>query len=108
MAFVYRHIRLDNNSIFYIGMGKNKKRLYSKYSRNPYWKNIVNKAGFKAEIIKDNLTWEEACKLEIELIREHNNLCNITIGGDGSKGFKHTQEFKDKIKSYRSYPHSEE
>lgn len=100
MAFVYKHIRLDTNEIFYIGIGKRKSRLYSKESRNPYWKNITNNTTFKAEIIKDDLSWEEACQLEIDLIKKYKRkkegglLCNITLGGDGACGFNHTDEHK--------------
>ncbi len=37
MAIVYKHIRLDNDTVFYIGIGKNQKRPYSKNYRNKYW-----------------------------------------------------------------------
>ena len=105
MAIVYRHRRLDTNKIFYIGIGKTKRRITSKDSRNKYWKNIINKTRYDSEIIAENLTWEDACELESFLIqlygRKDNNtgiLSNMTDGGDGSKGFKHTEEFKEKIK----------
>ena len=41
MAYVYRHIRLDKNQPFYIGVGKNDndlKRAFSKCNRNSYWR----------------------------------------------------------------------
>ena len=41
MACVYRHIRLDKNIPFYIGISTNNKRPYSKNGRNNYWKNII-------------------------------------------------------------------
>ena len=34
MAILYRHIRLDKNVPFYIGIGKDIKRAYSKSNRN--------------------------------------------------------------------------
>jgi len=90
MALVYQHIRLDNNKIFYIGIGKYEGRAYTKKKRSPYWQNIVKKHGYKVEIIYDNLTWEEACKKEIFLIKslgridlKTGNLVNLTDGGDG-------------------------
>ena len=46
MAYLYKHIRLDNNEIFYIGIGTkedNYKRSSSKSGRSKWWKNIVNK-----------------------------------------------------------------
>lgn len=45
MALVYKHIRLDTNQVFYIGVGKTDKRPYSKIYRNKHWHNVVNKAG---------------------------------------------------------------
>jgi len=69
MAFVYQHIRLDNNEVFYIGIGINKYRPLSKYRRNKYWHNIVNKCGYKSEIIYNNLTWKDAIEFEKFLIK---------------------------------------
>ena len=34
--YLYRHIRLDLGSPFYIGIGKTEKRAYSKKNRNKY------------------------------------------------------------------------
>lgn len=83
--YVYQHKRLKDGSIFYIGKGKNG-RFNSYEGRNLHWMNIVKKdGGFTAEIIKDNLTNEEACSLEVNLISEIglNNLTNMTEGGTG-------------------------
>lgn len=113
MAFVYRHRRNDTNEIFYIGIGKRKSRLYSKYSRNIYWKNITSKTDYTAEILLDNIEWDEACELEILLIEQYGRkkdggcLCNITIGGDGSKGFKHTKKFIQSMKDRKGYKHTD-
>jgi hypothetical protein len=93
MAYVYKHIRLDTNSVFYIGIGttKNYKRAYSTYNRNQYWLNIVNKFGFRVEIIEDNLEWDDACKAEQYWISYYGrwdlnegSLVNMTGGGDGA------------------------
>ena len=59
MAYLYRHIRIDTNEVFYIGIGGGNKyekelsykRAYSKYDRNKYWKNITNKTNYIVEII---------------------------------------------------------
>lgn len=37
MAYLYRHIRLDKNEPFYIGIGSNKARCYTKKTRNKHW-----------------------------------------------------------------------
>ena len=50
---VYRHIRLDKNEVFYIGIGNdsNYKRSKIKANRSVYWKNIVNKTFYEIEIL---------------------------------------------------------
>lgn len=102
MAIVYSHTRLDNDTVFYIGIGNEYKRACSKHSRNSYWNNIVSKADYKVNILFENLTWDEACKKEVELISLYGRkdlkkglLANLTDGGDGVKG--HSQETIDKI-----------
>lgn len=107
MAYVYRHIRLDKNEPFYVGIAKdeykNCERAYSKYYRNKHWHNIINKSHYEVEIILDDLTWEEACKKEIEFIKLYGradlktgSLVNMTDGGDGFKGPK-TIEHRQKL-----------
>lgn len=106
MAYVYRHIRLDKNEPFYIGIGKlpNYKRAYETQKRNEFWRNVVSKTDYEVEILFDNISWEEAEKKEIEFIALYGKrdngtgtLVNIADGGEGSKGFKHTEEAKKKI-----------
>jgi hypothetical protein len=114
MAYLYRHIRLDNNEPFYIGIGEDKdlqqykyNRAYSKFNRNKHWKNIVALTPYEVEIIIDDLTWEEACNKEIEFITMYGrsilnsgSLCNIVDGGEGAKGNKHSEETKQFLKEY--------
>lgn len=104
MAIVYKHIRLDNNEVFYVGIGKESSRAYSKSDRNKYWHNIVNKTKYSIEIFKENISWIESCEIEKQLILKYGrkdlrtgSLVNMTSGGDGSLGLIHTQETKDKI-----------
>jgi hypothetical protein len=106
MAIVYRHRRNDTNEIFYIGIGKTIKRASSKRNRNIYWNRIVNKYSYSIEIIANELTYEDACELEVFLISEYGRkdlgtglLVNMTDGGEGIKGFKHSEEFKEKMKT---------
>lgn len=98
--FVYQHIREDRNTIFYIGIGKLRSdklattfkmkhyRAYSKQGRNPIWKSIVNKTSYKIEIILTDISFDEAKKIEIELIskygkiKEKGLLANISDGGE--------------------------
>ena len=100
---VYLH-KKPNGDIFYVGIGTNK-RPYEKFRKNVYWKNITNKyPNYIIEIIEENLTWEDACIIEKQLIRKYGRkcdggiLCNITLGGDGVYGLKHSQETKEKLK----------
>ena len=94
MAYVYRHIRIDKNEPFYIGIGKDDtyKRAYqsSKTKRSDFWHNIASK-GYDVEILMDNLTWEQACEKEKEFISIYGrkdlgqgSLVNLTNGGDGA------------------------
>ena len=91
MAIVYTHNRLDNNSIFYIGIGHDIKRAYSKKSRNLHWHNIVKKTGYSVDIIHSNLKIEEAREIEIKLIKYYGrqdlnegDLVNMTDGGEST------------------------
>ena len=111
MAYIYKHIRLDTNEIFYIGIGSQDKykRAFSLIKRNKFWKNIVSKTEFKVEIIEDGLTWEQACEKEKELIslygrRDLNTgtLVNMTNGGDGTFGVKHSEEWYEKQRKNNS------
>jgi len=106
MTYVYRHIRLDKNEPFYIGIGTdtNYQRAYSKNSRNVLWKKVVNVTNYEVEIIMDNLTKDIAKQKEIEFIslygkkiNKTGTLVNISDGGESGSGFKHTEEAKKKI-----------
>jgi len=127
MAVVYQHRRLDNNEIFYIGIGNNIRRAYigsyakkigqkSKW-RNSLWNNVVSKTDYIVEILYENISLEEAFTKEKELIKKYGRkdlgvgtLTNLTDGGEGTigfapeilerisrKGYKHTKESKQKI-----------
>lgn len=104
MAYVYLHKRLDKDEVFYVGIGKNIERAYSKHNRNQYWKNIVAKTDYQVKIVASDLSWEDACKMEIELISKYGrndfkqgSLCNLTNGGDGVSG--HSIESINKIRA---------
>jgi hypothetical protein len=105
MAYIYRHIRLDQNQPFYIGIGSDTlyKRAHSSKDRNNHWKNI-SKKGYRVEIVLDNLTWKEALEKEREFISlygrsdlKKGSLCNLTDGGEGFVGLIFSPEHKEKI-----------
>ena len=98
--YIYQHIRLDTNEVFYIGKGIQKKQNYQYYRafdkkrRNNIWNSIVSKTEFKVEILFTNLTEKECFNLEIELISKHGKifdnsgtLANYTNGGEGQLRF---------------------
>lgn len=106
MAYVYTHYTEDENKLFYVGISSmgDKTRATDKNKRSRFWKSIVAKHGFRAEIIQDDLTWEEAIQAEIDFIAEHGRLfdgsgvlCNLTIGGEGCVGFPRTEEYRRKL-----------
>lgn len=108
MAVLYRHLK-PNGETFYIGISTNKKRPYSKDSRSNYWKNIVSKYGYEVQILKSNLTWKDACELEIILIsyygrRDLNtgDLVNLTDGGEGTLGYICTDEYRENMRLIKS------
>ena len=45
MAYLYRHIRLDKNEPFYIGIGSDEQygRANSKHNRNKLWNGVIKK-----------------------------------------------------------------
>lgn len=105
-SYVYRHIRIDTNEVFYVGIGTNggyyKKdfyRAFAKNNRNTHWKNIVSKTGYSVEIIAEGLSWEDACKKEVEFISIYGrkdlnkgSLVNLTDGGDGVLNQIHSEK----------------
>jgi hypothetical protein len=127
MAYVYRHIRLDKNEPFYIGIGSDmtNKRANERARRSELWKKIVAKSEYEIEILFDNITFEEAKSKEIEFIKlygridlKNGTLANLTDGGDGlinriftpehrrklslsQIGKKLSEEQKDKLRKYR-------
>ena len=97
---VYRHIRLDKNTPFYVGKGT-KKRANWRHQRNVYWHNIVEKHGYIVEIIKECLTEERAFEKEKEFIALYKKYgwceANFTDGGEGASGRVLSEESKLKM-----------
>lgn len=106
MAYLYRHIRLDKNVPFYIGIGNDNNGKYvrafhgAKSRRcSRIWKRIVAKTPYEVEIVLDNLSWDEACQKEIEFIKIYGRidkntgtLANQTDGGEGVLGLIQSDE----------------
>lgn len=75
------------------------------YRKNKYFYRAIKKYGwdsFKHDILFEDLTKEEACQKEQELIREFKTTdnafgFNLTSGGEGTYGFKFSEESKKKM-----------
>jgi hypothetical protein len=114
--------QLSTNGIpFYIGKGKktetyNRIEYHLKYwihNKNRKLTNKINKLKgiFDIEIIFESKNEQECLDLEVKLIKEigRKNLCNLTDGGEGVSGLKHSDESKQKISIWRKgKPLSEE
>lgn len=104
MFCTYSHHKPDG-TLFYIGKGSIK-RAHAKDNRNPHWKNIVAKHGaHKVEILANWETEADALEHEKFLIGCFRDLgfslANITDGGDGVSGHKHSAETKAKMSAFQ-------
>ena len=89
--YLYYHRNPITKELFYIGIGINKRAWDFISGRNPHYKNYIKKYGEPiVDIIKENLTKEEVCSLEIKLINEYGRkgidpegiLLNKSSGGE--------------------------
>ena len=66
--YVYAHYTLDTNELFYIGIGYSRRAWSTK--RNAFWHSIVNKHGYRIEMIAEDFTDRDlAVKKELEMQR---------------------------------------
>ncbi len=98
--YVYIHVRLDLNEVFYVGMSaiNNEGLIYSRAYRSAFekrktaWHNYARVCPYTVKIVKENLTKEEAFMLEIKLVKKYGRkdlgtgtLINQCDGGAGLK-----------------------
>lgn len=106
--YIYRHVRCDTNTPFYIGIGKKpdqKKikgfnseysRAFEKTKRSEYWKNIINKTSYKVEILLESDDKDIITNLEMYFIKLYGRKCcdangtlvNFSEGGELNNGPK--------------------
>ncbi len=105
MACIYKHIRKDKNEVFYIGIGKTKKRAYSKSGRNYHWNNVIAVTDYDIEIIETDLDWKTACERETYWIKYYGRrdlnegtLVNMTDGGEGTPNISYDIRLKTSIR----------
>lgn len=93
--YVYEHRRLDTGAVFYVGKGSGA-RLRVTQHRNPHWRRVAGKAGWKAAVVFRTDDEELAFLAEQELIEKHRRmgspLTNMTDGGEGMAGHKFSPE----------------
>lgn len=102
--YIYFHINPIKNEIFYVGKGYNN-RAFFLHNRNNFWKNYVKKYGKPIIIIvKKDISEKYAFALEkvyIKLIGRRDlglgPLVNLTDGGEGPSGYKHSEEIINKL-----------
>lgn len=108
MGYVYRHVRLDKNEVFYIGIGLKEDekyvRAYDKHKRSDFWNKIVNKSEYRVDIMFEDDDADVIKEKEKEFIKLYGRidlglgtLCNLTDGGDGMLGYKRTEEHRKKF-----------
>ena len=108
--YLYRHIRIDTNKVFYIGIGKvNKttksyskdyekyKRAFSTRNRNKHWLTT----NYNVEILFESNCRNVIIEKEKEFIKLYGRkdlnlgtLCNFTNGGEGKEGILHSKKTK--------------
>lgn len=108
---VYKHTNKKNGKC-YIGITSKKPEIrWAKgvgYQQNRHFWNAIQKYGwdnFDHEILYTGLTRGEACEKEIELIAEYRSFepggYNQTIGGEGSNGWKMSDDQRAKISAQK-------
>lgn len=109
--YLYRHVRLDTNEVFYIGIGT---KLKSQYFRTIYkrafcihrenfiWKSITLKTDYEVEILLESDCYKFIKEKEIEFIKlygrknlKEGTLSNMTNGGEGVKGRVPSKEWRE-------------
>ena len=109
LCYIYRHVRLDTNVVFYIGKGTNTdgryERANTKRRTNQDWHDIVNTHDYVVEIVIENLTEKESNEKEKYYILEYGRidlgtgtLVNKTSGGQGASGAIRSEEIRDKYR----------
>lgn len=103
MHCLYRHVRLDKNEVFYVGISRKHKsrydRAYEKNRRTRAWLNVVEKTAYRVDILMESESREFIIEKEKEFISLYGRrdlgagtLVNFTDGGEGNLGLKISEE----------------
>lgn len=113
--YLYRHIRLDKNEPFYIGVGtkhgkrKDRTNLYSRAyarnSRNKIWKDITNKSSFRVEILMESNDYDFILRSEAYFIKLYGRIFNHTgcLSNIDPEGFNTIDTSKNNSKKVYCY-----
>lgn len=103
MFYTYAHQK-PNGPIFYIGKGS-EKRANATDNRNKHWHNVVNKHGREVKLLAKWDTEEDALSHERLLIACFRDmgikLVNVTSGGEGVSGLKHSEATRKKLSAFQ-------
>jgi len=99
--YIYEHLRNDTKMPFYIGKG-NGKRAFATINRNSLWHKVITESnGFTVNILIDEIDEEFGLLAEREVIDVYKKrnipLVNLTSGGQGVSGLKHSEQTKLKF-----------
>lgn len=101
--YTYMHTRNDTGQPFYIGKGKGDRAYQRKTRRSIHWRRVASKYGYQTHILASWETEKDAHSHEVFLISCMRDsgapLVNQTNGGDGTSGFRWSEESKKRFSS---------
>lgn len=99
LFYTYIHRRADDGKVFYVGKGQ-RNRSHSIKGRTARWIRTAAKHGLIIEIVATFERESDALDHEKALIAKYRaegpHLCNLTDGGEGTSGYKYTEEQRRK------------
>jgi len=102
--YTYLHRRADDGEVFYVGKGAGT-RAYRMESRSLWWRRVARKHGRVVEILAhwdDEAQALEHEKLLIACFQDLDApLVNLTLGGEGTTGYRHSEQARRRISEGR-------
>lgn len=106
--YAYTHSRPDG-SVFYVGKGHGRRAWNFTFGRNPYHRSIIKKHRAENIIVTIHPCSDEVAAFELEkkLIMQHQNLANMTDGGEGASGRPISDKVRAVFDAHRGGPKSD-